>query len=166
MLVIIGPILAGIIKCQELIANAMIKRTYNVQKERTTAIYSYFDRCQFYPGDDSQAQARSATFPPSVINVNENALIAVGAATIAANFACNATGTEQCDLWPELRNSDIFTGSGFTNPTHPYSGAIAVSYVNVPAIGAGSIAQLRYWFHFQNISYDVCQLIDQHQLES
>lgn len=158
VLVIIGLILAGIIKGQELITNAKIKRTYNVQKEITAAVYTYFDRYQFYPGDDPQAAAKFTN--PAVTNGNGNALIAVAAGSTAANFACAATGTEQCDLWSELRQSGILTGSGFTNSTHPYGGAIAVSYFNMPAVGGG-LAQLNHWVHFQNVPYDVCQLIDQ-----
>jgi prepilin-type N-terminal cleavage/methylation domain-containing protein len=155
VLVIIGLILAGIIKGQELITNAKIKRTYNVQKEIAAAIYTYFDRYQFYPGDDPQAAAKFVN--PAVTNGNGNALIAAGAASTAANFACAATGTEQCDLWSELRQSGILTGSGFTNPTHPYGGAIAVSYFNAPL----APVLLAHWIHFQNVPYDVCQLIDQ-----
>jgi prepilin-type N-terminal cleavage/methylation domain-containing protein len=155
VLVIIGLILAGIIKGQELITNAKIKRTYNVQKEIAAAIYTYFDRYQFYPGDDPQAAAKFVN--PAVTNGNGNALIAAGAASTAANFACAATGTEQCDLWAELRQSGILTGSGFTNPTHPYGGAIAVSYFNAPL----APVLLAHWIHFQNVPYDVCQLIDQ-----
>ena len=155
VLVIIGLILAGIIKGQELITNAKIKRTYNVQKEIAAAIYTYFDRYQFYPGDDPQAAAKFLN--PAVTNGNGNALIAVAAATTAANFACAATGTEQCDLWSELRQAGILTGSGFTNPTHPYGGAIAVSYFQAPL----APVLLAHWIHFQNVPYDVCQLIDQ-----
>jgi prepilin-type N-terminal cleavage/methylation domain-containing protein len=155
VLVIIGLILAGIIKGQELITNAKIKRTYNLQKEIAAAIYTYFDRYQFYPGDDPQAATKFTT--PPVTNGNGNALIGVGAASTAANFACAATGTEQCDLWAELRESGILTGSSFTNPTHPYGGAIAVSYFNAPL----APALLTHWIHFQNVPYDVCQLIDQ-----
>lgn len=155
VLVIIGLILAGIIKGQELITNAKIKRTYNVQKEIAAAIYTYFDRYQFYPGDDPQAAAKFLN--PVVTNGNGNALIAVGAASTAANFACAATGTEQCDLWSELRQSGILTGSGFTNPTHPYGGGIAVSYFTAPL----APALAAHWIHFQNVPYDVCQLIDQ-----
>jgi hypothetical protein len=84
-------------------------------------------------------------------------VIAVGVASTAANFACTATGTEQCDLWAELRQSGILTGSGFTNPTHPYGGAIAVSYFTAPL----APVLLAHWIHFQNVPYDVCQLIDQ-----
>ena len=155
VLVIIGLILAGIIKGQELITNAKIKRTFNLQKEVAAAVYTYFDRYQFYPGDDPQAATKFTT--PPVTSGNGNALIAVGAASTAANFACAATGTEQCDLWAELRQSGILTGSGFTNPTHPYGGAIAISYFNAPL----APALLVHWIHFQNVPYDVCQLIDQ-----
>jgi prepilin-type N-terminal cleavage/methylation domain-containing protein len=161
VLVIIGLILAGIIKGQELITNAKIKRAYNVQKEIAAAVYTYFDRYQFYPGDDPQAATRFTPALPVPTNGNGNALIAAGAASTAANFACTATGTEQCDLWAELRLSGILTGSGFINPTHPYGGAIAVSYFTMPAIGAGSAAQLSHWIQLQNLPYDVCKILDQ-----
>ena len=89
VLVIIGLILAGIIKGQELITNAKIKRTYNMQKEIAAAIYTYFDRYQFYPGDDPQAATKFTN--PAVTNGKGNALIAAAAASTAANFACVAT---------------------------------------------------------------------------
>jgi prepilin-type N-terminal cleavage/methylation domain-containing protein len=161
VLVIIGLILAGIIKGQELITNAKIKRTYNVQREIAAAVYTYFDRFQYYPGDDPQAATRFTPLLPVPTNGNGNALIAVAAGSTAANFACTATATEQCDLWAELRLSGILTGSGFTNPTHPYGGAIAISYFTMPVIGAGSVAQLAHWIHFQNLPYDVCKILDQ-----
>jgi prepilin-type N-terminal cleavage/methylation domain-containing protein len=161
VLVIIGLILAGIIKGQELITNAKIKRAYNTQREIAAAVYTYFDRYQYYPGDDPQAATRFTPALPVPTNGNGNALIAAGAASTAANFACTATGTEQCDLWAELRLSGILTGSGFTNPTHPYGGAVAVSYFNMPAIGAGSAAQLTHWIQLQNMPYDVCKILDQ-----
>src|SRR5271157_1989428 len=90
VLVIIGLILAGIIKGQELITNAKIKRTYNVQKEIAAAIYTYFDRYQYYPGDDPQAAAKFTN--PAVTNGNGDGTISVGGASTAPNFACVATG--------------------------------------------------------------------------
>ncbi len=164
VLVIIGLILAGIIKGQELITNAKIKRTYNVQREIAAAIYTYFDRYQFYPGDDKQAAAKFTN--PLTTNGNGNGAIdtGVGPAVVVtpANFLCTATATEQCDLWAELRQSGILTGSGFINPTQPYGGAIAVSYWTYPAVGGGgSVAQTANWIHFDNVPFNVCQLIDQ-----
>jgi prepilin-type N-terminal cleavage/methylation domain-containing protein len=163
VLVIIGLILAGIIKGQELITNAKIKRTYNMQKEIAAAIYTYFDRYQFYPGDDKQAAAKFTN--PATTNGNGNGAIDTGAGpgivNTAANFLCTVTATEQCDLWAELRQSGILTGSGFINPTHPYGGAIAVSYWTYPVVGGGSVAQAANWIHFSNLPFDACQIIDQ-----
>lgn len=158
VLVIIGIIIAGIIKGQELITNAKIKRLYNSQKEIAAAIYTYYDRYGFYPGDDPQAVAKFTN--PAVTNGNGDALISVGAATTNPNFTCTVTGTEQSDLWSELRQAGIISGSRFTNPTHPYGGAIAVSYFQMPVIGAGSVVELAHWIHLQNIPYNVCQILD------
>lgn len=155
VLVIIGLLLGGIIKGQEMIANAKIKRTYSAQKEIAAAIYSYYDRYGVYPGDDSAATTKFTN--PAVTNGNANGLIAVGAATTAANFACTATGTEQCDLWSELRQAGFITGSGFTNPTHPYGGAIAVSYYNAPL----GTALLQHWVQMSNVPYDIAKAFDQ-----
>lgn len=160
VLVIIGIILGGIIKGQELITNAKIKRAYNAQKEVAAAIYTYYDRYKVYPGDDPQGNARWNN-PAITLQGNEgNGLIATAAASTAANFACTATGTEVCNLWSELRQAGILTGSGFTNPTHPYGGAISVTYYSMPTIG-GSNAELAHWIQLQNMPYDVCQLLDE-----
>ncbi|MGC8736850.1 MAG: prepilin-type N-terminal cleavage/methylation domain-containing protein [Dissulfurimicrobium sp.] len=157
VLVIIGIILAAVLKGGELIGNAKIKRFYNEQREIFAALYTYYDKYGYFPGDDPAASGRWPGV--TVTNGNGNGLIAVGAASTAPNFACSGTGTEQCDLWQELRAADILTGSGFTNPTHPYGGAIAVSYYTMPAI-AGGTALTANWIHFQNVPYDVCQAID------
>jgi prepilin-type N-terminal cleavage/methylation domain-containing protein len=81
VLVIIGIILAGIIKGQELITNAKIKRLYNAQKEIAAAIYTYYDRYGFYPGDDPQAATKFTN--PAVTNGNANALIAEQSSAIS-----------------------------------------------------------------------------------
>lgn len=156
VLVIIGIILGAVLKGQELINNAKVKRLYNQYREIVAAIYTYYDKYGYYPGDDPKATTRWS----GITDGNGNGLIAVGAASTAPNFACNSTGTEQCDFWAELRLANIISGSGFTNPSHPYGGAIAVSYYTMPAVGAGSSATTAHWIHFQNVPYDVCQTID------
>ena len=52
VLVIIGIILGAVLKGQALINNAKIKRVYNQQREVLAAVYSYFDKYSFFPGDD------------------------------------------------------------------------------------------------------------------
>ncbi|WP_353686014.1 prepilin-type N-terminal cleavage/methylation domain-containing protein [Thermodesulfovibrio sp. 3462-1] len=155
VLVIIGIIIGAVLKGQELINNAKIKRAYNQYREILAAVYTYYDKYNYYPGDDPNAKGRW----PSVTNGDGNGLIAVGIGSTAPNFACTGTGTEQCDLWAELRLANILTGSGFSNPRHAYGGAIAVSYYTMPAV-AGGTPLLAHWIHFQNVPYDVCQAID------
>lgn len=157
VLVIIGIILGAVLKGQELINNAKIKRLYNQYREVMAALYTYYDKYGYFPGDDPTASSR---WGASVTNGNGNGLIAVAAGSTIPNFACTATGSEQCDLWAELRLANIISGSGFTNPTNPYGGGVAVSYYTMPAVGAGSTALTAHWIHFQNVPYDVCQSID------
>ena len=160
VIVIIGILLGGIIKGQELIKNAKIKRTYNAQKEIAAAINTYYDRYKYYPGDDPQATTRFNPLTYTVANGNGNGLIGVGAGNTAANFACAQGAGEQCDAWAELRMAGIIDGNAFANPTHPYGGAMAMSYYNVAAVGAGSVARLAHWIHMQSIPYDVAQILD------
>jgi prepilin-type N-terminal cleavage/methylation domain-containing protein len=149
VLVIIGIILGAVLKGQSLINNAKIKRVYNQHREVVAAVYSYFDKYSFFPGDDPNAATRWA----GITAGNGNGLIAVGAGSTAPNFACTATGTEQCDLWNELRLSEFISGSGFTNPTNAYGGRIGLTYYTVQGL-------LAHWIAFQNIPYDACQSLD------
>ena len=149
VLVIIGIILGAVLKGQALINNAKIKRVYNQHREVLAAAYSYFDKYSFFPGDDPNGATRWA----GVTAGNGNGLIAAGAGSTAPNYACAATGTEQCDLWNELRLSEFISGSGFPNPSHAFGGRIAVTYYTVQGL-------LSHWIAFQNIPYDACQSID------
>jgi len=155
VLVIIGIILGAVLKGQELINNAKIKRLYNQQREIMAALYTYYDRYSYFPGDDPN-QTRWTGLTAG----NANGLIAVGAASTAPNFACTATGTEQCDLWGALRNANIIAGSTtagaaetFRNPTHSYGGSIAVSYYTQQGLTVN-------WIHFQNIPAETAQILD------
>ena len=58
VLVIIGLIIGAVLKGQELINNAKLKRAYNQQREVAAAVYTYFDRYGLYPGDDNTAASR------------------------------------------------------------------------------------------------------------
>jgi prepilin-type N-terminal cleavage/methylation domain-containing protein len=62
VLVIIGLLLGGVLKGQELITQAKIKNVINDFNGVTTAVYGYQDRYKALPGDDANAGARwSAT---------------------------------------------------------------------------------------------------------
>src|SRR6185369_11562322 len=55
VLVIIGLLLGGVLKGQELINNARVKSFANDFRNIPVAIYAYQDRYRAIPGDDAQA---------------------------------------------------------------------------------------------------------------
>lgn len=145
VLVIIGIILGAILKGQELINNAKIKRLYNQYKEKVAAFYTYYDRYGKFPGDDNTARGRGW----STRNGDGDGLIDGG-----FQWSCtNRSAQESCVAWEHLRLAGIITGSGRTNPQNAYGGAISVAYGTVQGTSAN-------WVGFQNIPKDVAQTID------
>jgi prepilin-type N-terminal cleavage/methylation domain-containing protein len=62
VLVIIGLLLGGILKGQEMITQARIKNVTNDFNGTTAAYFSYQDRYKAVPGDDGTAATRWASF--------------------------------------------------------------------------------------------------------
>lgn len=58
VLVIIGLLLGGVLKGQELITQAKIKNVANDLNGMAAAIYGYQDRYKAFPGDDDKASSR------------------------------------------------------------------------------------------------------------
>jgi len=163
VLVIIGIILGAVLKGQELINNAKIKRLYNQQREIAAALYTYYDRYSYFPGDDPNMTATQRGWTGITSNGNGNGLICAAAASETPNFTCAASGSEQCNLWAALRYTNIIAGSTapgaaetFRNPSNSYGGAIAVSYFTI----AGTPSLTVNWIHFQNIPAEVALILD------
>jgi len=116
VLVIIGIILGAILKGQELIKNAKMKRLYNQYRELAAAIYTYYDKYGKFPGDDNLASTRW----DGASNGNGNGWI-------DGTRFCNADGdTESCWAWDHLRRAGIISGSGVASPNHVFGGRIAI----------------------------------------
>jgi len=145
VLVIIGLILGAILKGQELINNAKMKRLYNQYREVLAAIYTYYDRYGAFPGDDPTANTRWSTTPG-----NGDGLIG------GFTFNCPTTGGgETCYLWHHLKLANIITGSlDNTAPRNPYGGTVGVGYATVQGLTT-------HWIGFNNVPGDVCLSIDQ-----
>jgi prepilin-type N-terminal cleavage/methylation domain-containing protein len=159
VLVIIGIILGAVLKGQELVNNAKITRLYNTYREMQAAMYTYYDRYGYFPGDDTTANTRSAQWAV-VANGDGNGVIATGLTSTAPIYACTAAG-EQCNLWAGLRLANIISGAttgaaAYRNPTNPFGGAIAITYF---AYGAAPALSANF-VHFQNIPPSVAQILD------
>jgi len=122
VLVIIGLLLGGVLKGRELIENAKIKRVSNDFNGIAAAVYSYLDRYNAIPGDDSRAATR---WP-----VNTNGIAAAASSgnndgVLDGDLAAN-TG-EIAEMWDHLRRANLLGGgSGKTAPLHAFGGTIQV----------------------------------------
>jgi prepilin-type N-terminal cleavage/methylation domain-containing protein len=112
VLVIIGLLLGGILKGQEMITQAKIKNVINDFNGITAAVSSYQDRYRALPGDDLNAGTRWAGAAPGDGNGVFNT---VGGATACAynDPAAAPTGNkDECSLfWWHLRLSGFVAGT-------------------------------------------------------
>ena len=87
VLVIIGLLIGGVLKGQELIYNQKVKSTYDAYRQYTAAMYGYQDRFKAIPGDDANATTRGfvvAAGDPAITSGGGNGSIA-GVATAVAH---------------------------------------------------------------------------------
>ncbi len=108
VLVIIGLLLGGVLKGQEMMTNAKIKRISNDFNGISAAVFSYLDRYSAFPGDDPNASDRW------------------GDAVAAGNGNGEINAGERGDVWDHLRQSGLVAGSGDNNPTHAFGGNVLV----------------------------------------
>jgi prepilin-type N-terminal cleavage/methylation domain-containing protein len=120
VLVIIGLLLTGVMKGQEIITNAKAKNIENSFKEVSTAIYTYQDRYRALPGDDKKVKR----FGDSITEGD-------------------ADGKIDNDLvWLHLRNAELIAGekTDATSPNNALGGIIEISDKNgVNSIGFTNI---------------------------
>lgn len=109
VLVIIGLLLGGVLKGQEMIKNAEIRSFISDIEGTTAGIYAYRDRYNAFPGDDSRAQ----------INLSDTGLTNGDGDGLIDN-------AERPDVWEHLRAAKLVTGTGNTEPQHSLSGNIRV----------------------------------------
>jgi prepilin-type N-terminal cleavage/methylation domain-containing protein len=106
VLVIIGLLLGGVLKGQELINNARVKSFANDFRNIPVAIYAYQDRFRAIPGDDQQANTHvngvNATTPAG-------ATLGNGQINGAWNSATNTD--ESCLFWSHVRLANLAPGT-------------------------------------------------------
>ena len=126
VLVIIGLLLGGVLKGQELINNAKIRRVTNDLSGISTAIYAYQDRYKALPGDDSGASSR---WGAGVANGDRGG-------TISGDFCGDPNGTaESLSFWRHLRLSGLMEGDSASSeqPQNALGGILGVQTASGPA---------------------------------
>lgn len=135
VLVIIGLLLGGILKGQEMIAQAKIKNVINDLNGITAALNSYQDRYRALPGDDKGALAR---WPGTVGMASGN-----GDGVITGLYTPATPASDETALfWLHLRTAGFISGTGLDDPFNAVSGKMGVQTGNGPAVGSNPTAVL------------------------
>ena len=122
VLVIIGLLLGGILKGQEMITQAKIKNIISDFSGISAAFHGYQDRYRALPGDDANAPARWAGSPPAIAGMGNG----VVAGTYNNGGAACTNASESCIWWDHLRRSGFVSGAGLAQPLNAVSGIVGV----------------------------------------
>jgi prepilin-type N-terminal cleavage/methylation domain-containing protein len=124
VLVIIGLLLGGILKGQELINSAKAKSLANDFRAIPVYIYGYQDKFRAIPGDDASASTH-ISLSPAAGNGNGNG-------RIEGNWNSTTATDESVLFWQHVRGAGLATGdttAGGSLPTNADGGRLGVSSV-------------------------------------
>jgi prepilin-type N-terminal cleavage/methylation domain-containing protein len=117
VLVIIGLLLGGILKGQEMIVQAKIKNAMADFSGISAAYAGYQDRYRAIPGDDLNATTRWTCAP--ACNGNGDGVV--------SGLYNSATATDESRLWwDNLRRAGFVAGNGSQQPTNAFTGMLGV----------------------------------------
>jgi len=121
VLVIVGLLIGGVLKGQEMITNAKLKRIESDNAGIAAAMFSYQDRYTQLPGDDSQADGRFDIFAGG-------SSVSGGGDGIIDGIWSPTTAVETSFFWNHLRAAGLIAGGGLdaTQPTNAYGGLIGI----------------------------------------
>jgi prepilin-type N-terminal cleavage/methylation domain-containing protein len=116
VLVIIGLLLGGILKGQEMITQAKIKNVIADVTGVSAAMYGYQDRYRALPGDDKGANRWGGVVPPA----------SAGNGVIEGAYGSANAADESRLFWDHLRRAGFVGGQGTENPFNAVSGKMGV----------------------------------------
>lgn len=138
VLVIIGLLLGGVLKGQELITSARVRNLISTQDGIKAAYFGFQDRFRALPGDYTTA---TTNIVGAISNGNGNGRVETGAAVVAGSVA-----EEHILVWEHLSRAGFINGTytyaaaatAATSPTNPYGVYMDLIYDGL--YGAGTAA--------------------------
>ncbi|MCB5185619.1 prepilin-type N-terminal cleavage/methylation domain-containing protein [Methylobacillus gramineus] len=109
VLVIIGLLLGGVLKGQELINSAKAKNIANDFKNTQILLYGYQDKFRALPGDDASAAAHVTNATTATTPANR-----IGNGQINGNWDSVTVSDESYLFWQHVRLAGLATGSTVT----------------------------------------------------
>jgi prepilin-type N-terminal cleavage/methylation domain-containing protein len=132
VLVIIGLLLGGVLKGQELITSARVRNLISTQDGVKAAYFGFLDRFRALPGDYSQASTNISCGASPCSNGNNN-----GQIETTATPASGSVVNENILVWEHLSKAGFINGSYTyavapentdSAPANPYSRYMQLSY--------------------------------------
>jgi len=147
VITIIGLLIGGVLKGQEMINNARLTATISQVQSFRAAIETYQDRFDQLPGDTSIAQTRLPGCSAATNCYNGDGNSRIGVPAVYWTLAAYDVASENAQFWRHLAHADLISGVAPGAPpepvwgkTHPY-GAIGGGYTVIQSIPGGSIWQ-------------------------
>jgi prepilin-type N-terminal cleavage/methylation domain-containing protein len=131
VLVIVGLLIGGVLKGQEMITNAKLKRIESDNAGIAAAMFSYQDRYLQLPGDDSAASTRFDVYGDlgTPADADGNGLGTIEGDWDTITDTTIVTASEESELFfAHLRAAGLVPGGGIdtTRPTNAYGGLIGI----------------------------------------
>ena len=129
VLVIVGLLIGGVLKGQEMITNAKLKRVESDNAGLAAAMFSYQDRYLQLPGDDSAAEGRFTVYAPADPVNGDGSGTIDGAWNVVSTGDITAAATAETNMFfAHLRAAGLIPGGGVddTKPTNAYGGQIGI----------------------------------------
>ncbi|RKZ63486.1 MAG: prepilin-type cleavage/methylation domain-containing protein [Candidatus Parabeggiatoa sp. nov. 2] len=158
VMVIIGLLLGGVLKGQEMVTNAKVKNLESDVNGITAAVYSYQDRYRALPGDDKKADRFIDITTCTNLCGDGNRKIALG--TAAHAFDSTIDGEESRLFWMHLRNAGLVNGDpgDQTQPTNAFGGLTGVS----TTLTNDNVKLPSHFIGFTEIPKKVADIIESH----
>ena len=147
VLVIIGLLLGGVLKGQELINSAKVKNLATDFRNIPIYIYGYQDKFRALPGDDACAYTGASCVNAHLVTPTTNGVPnGNGDGVIGGNWSDTATTSEAYNFWQHVRQAGLAPGAtdptGDYRPTNALGGAIGVqsgtsTVTNSPILDSG-----------------------------
>lgn len=137
VLVIIGLLLGGILKGQELITSARVRNLITQIDGVKTAFYGFQDRYRALPGDFTQADSQIPGETPGNTNIDGNGNAIIEGPNTPANAISGTLNTKEATLvWDHLSHAGFLNGtyvynatqSPNTTPTNPWGAYMDLEY--------------------------------------
>jgi prepilin-type N-terminal cleavage/methylation domain-containing protein len=130
VLVIVGLLIGGVLKGQEMITNARLKRIESDNAGLMAALYSYQDRYLQLPGDDSGAGSRFTVYTGDASGDGDGAIEGAWDRVPAPsdNWSQSTEYQESTKFFAHLRAAGLIAGGALdgNRPTNAFGGQIGI----------------------------------------